>query len=500
MKNTPFFLAGVSASLVCSVATVSGQTVVQSGAINVTANNQIIQNKYIKVTSGHGINVNGFSGVIIRNCLIEYNQGSNGINFNNSPDISITGCELRCANAPATGPLTSVQSNCIQGANSPRPVIQQVKMTNGSSGIYLLSSDNAYLKNIEGYNFRGPFPRGQLIQFDRCTGGTMEYFSAINDLNVSWVEDNINCFKSHGQIFRYGFLDGNNAPQGVGILWEDQNKADSTLGATDGFGGLIEDVDMVRMGNGATSGADGCRDIVCRRVRVKDNFNQSFQGRGVPSSNALVFSGYGESPAEYGINLKLEQCTTFNLANPTNVFWPAPSFTTVQITNADFTPRTAIKNAFKWSLALPGTPAALVDGGNYRINNVNGSRYLHNTSVNPWNQVQTAPLDTTSIAQRWTLSKVAGSTANYRIKSLLGTDSQLAAVNTVGGNVQTATFNPDWTSIQWTLTPVSGTRYRLASVWTGTYLTGKNLDWAPATNNTLIQNSTTMQWNVVPSN
>ena len=49
---------------------------------------------------------------------------------------------------------------------------------------------------------RGPFPRGQCVQFDKCNSSVLEDFSCENDLNRSWTEDNVNVFESDNVTLR----------------------------------------------------------------------------------------------------------------------------------------------------------------------------------------------------------------------------------------------------------------------------------------------------------
>ena len=107
--------------------------------------------------------------------------------------------------------------------------------------------------------------------------------------------------------------------------------------------GLVEDVDAIHMGNGCFSNYAGADGNTFRRVRCRENICTSQDGRGAPSSNALMFCG---KPAGVA-NTRLEQAKYFASCNG-NVSWPAQSFSPFELVKDDFTLRPAIKNAFCW--------------------------------------------------------------------------------------------------------------------------------------------------------
>lgn len=105
--------------------------------------------------------------------------------------------------------------------------------------------------------------------------------------------------------------------------------------------GLIEDVDTVAQGNGSFGAYPGV-DITFRRTRARDNICTD-QGRGPPSSNAIVWAG---SPGSSG--LRIDESVYFNLCNPDEIVWDADSFEVIQINEDDFSPRPAITLDFPW--------------------------------------------------------------------------------------------------------------------------------------------------------
>lgn len=304
-------------------------TLTPSGPVTAQADGQVIELLAIVTTSGPGIEVNGFKGVTIRNVSIQHGDGP-GIDFSNADDLVIDNVSVEHTGAPASGPNSSSDLNDINGYASARVQIKNARLTRGSSGVYLVNSPTSHLSFIEGHDFRGPFPRGQLVQWDKSNDGILEDFSVVNTSD-SWTEDNVNVYKSTGLQIRRGLVDGNNSPSGVGVIFDGDTST-----------GVVEDVDAVHMGNGCFSNYAGADGNVFRRTRCRDNICTD-QGRGLPSSNALMWSG---NPALSAV--RIEQSTYFAACNPGNIVWPASSFAIADVTKADFTPRSPLALSFCW--------------------------------------------------------------------------------------------------------------------------------------------------------
>jgi hypothetical protein len=290
---------------------------------------QVIENLRITSTSGPAIVVEGHSGVVIRNVQIRH-AGGPGIAFNDAANLRIEDVDILHTGAPTSGANPSADLNNIDGYGTTGLVVTRVRLTRGSSGIYLIECPGARLSFVEGHDFRGPFPRGQVVQFNHSDGSFLEDFSAENPPG-SWTEDNVSVWRSSNVTIRRGLVDGNNSPSGAGIMYElDDGVA---------HGGLTEDVDAVRQGNGCFSAYPG-RDVTFSRVRARDNICGD-QGRGAPLSNALVFGGEPSST-----NLRILDSRTHALCNPGNLVWDADTFTTVQISDENFTPRAPLRLDF----------------------------------------------------------------------------------------------------------------------------------------------------------
>jgi chitodextrinase len=309
-----------------------GCSLTNSGPVNVTQNGQIVQNLFITASGQPAIRVNGFSDVIIRNVRINH-TGAEGIVFTNAPRLRIENVSVLHTGAPSSGPNTSTERNNISGTFSADVVMRNVRLEKGSSGVYLIECPRANLSLIEGHDFRGPFPRGQLVQFDKSHNSLLEDFSCENPVG-SWPEDNISSYRSDNVTIRRGLIDGNNSPSGIGVMFEqDQGQ---------GNGGLAEDVDAIRQGNGCFSGYPA-RNVTFNRTRCIANICTD-QGRGPPLSNALAWAGEPSST-----NLKVLNSTHSQLCNPGNVIWDENVFTTIELSSAsNVTPRAPQRLNFCW--------------------------------------------------------------------------------------------------------------------------------------------------------
>jgi hypothetical protein len=346
--------------------------------ITSTSSTILIENKDINVsglamlsdsTYPVAITVSNKSNVIIRNCRIRYRSKGAGIRFSNAPNITIENCEISMTNAPASGPLVKytnvsvaelnryANSLCIDGFSSFNPTIRKVKMINGSAGIYLALCDQAIIHEADGYNFKGVQidsinccsinQRGQFIQFDKCKGGIISDFYCLNgtvsntnlapsatNFTTYFSEDNINFYKSSGQSVINGTIIGNNSESGDGIIWEQQ--APSTENGQpvfNGYGGIIDNVDFIRMGNGSV-GVISSKNVTISNVYVRETHCTSVGGRPNPSSGGLPFWG-GSGVPDQSSNLYLIDARILNTVAFPNCY--APQGTPYQPNSGVFT-------------------------------------------------------------------------------------------------------------------------------------------------------------------
>ena len=233
-------------------------TLVSSGPVVAKYDGQIIEDLRIIAKDVPAIRVEGHRGVTIRNVEIEH-TGAPGIWFTHADDLSIENAEIIHAGAPASGSNANPELVNIIGEASERVRVDHVTLRRGSAGIYLLQCPSSRLRNIDGHDIRGPLPRGQLVQWDKSDDGALEDFSVVNT-GTSWSEDNVNAYRSRNMTIRRGFIDGNNSPTGVAVVFD-----------SDGSSGLVEDVDAIHMGNGCYSNVDGAGGTIFRRTRCRDN-------------------------------------------------------------------------------------------------------------------------------------------------------------------------------------------------------------------------------------
>ena len=250
-----------------------------------------------------------------------------------------------CSLAPGPGSFLRECDN-IHGIGSSGAVIDRVRVQGGSTGIELHGCHKARLRSISARNMRGPYPRGQCVQFSQCDASSLSDFYCRNEANRSWPEDSISVWRSAHVSVRDGLVDGNNAPNGVGIMFENDR-----AGAT---GGVVADVDAVRMGGGCFSGYPA-RELRMERVRCGWNHCTGSGGREKPNSggqmwaagrarNGLGSSGIIVDDAQYW--------SPCDAARP--VTWQAPGMTgsssayaRIQIRKARFTPRTPVAKGMR---------------------------------------------------------------------------------------------------------------------------------------------------------
>lgn len=303
---------------------VNSPALVPSGPVVSTANGQVIEGLDITAPDGtHGVTVN-HAGVTVRRNRISHRH-ADGIRASGSGVIIQD--VIATYRTPAAGFDTSPGSNItVSGGGS--PLIERVRLTGGAAGIYCLNSPGARLRFIQGLDIRGPGPRGQLVQFDKCAGGVLEDFSCVNSDATSWPEDMVSVYQSPNAIVRRGLVDGNNSQTGVGIMFEGSD------------GGLCEEVDAVRQLNGSFF-SSASANVLFRNCRSRNQRNSDV-GRGLPSSNSLTFGSIGGST-----NTIYDNCAYFAQANPSNIGLGF-NYATSSIRSQDFPSRTALNMLWAW--------------------------------------------------------------------------------------------------------------------------------------------------------
>lgn len=285
----------------------------QSGPITVTEDSTVIERLHIRSTVvGETALTVLAKNVTIRDLRIEHHFTGRGIYFIHADGILISGVEV-VATGKALGPnncsLPNNDCDNILGQQSNNVHLTGLRVEGGSTGIELAFCTEALVEGIFAKNNRGPFPRGQCVQFTHSDNSILQDFECSND-NTSWTEDNVNIWRSSNVTVRRGVVDGNNSPTGVGIMFEmsDQN---TSLG-------LIEDVDALHQGDGCFSGYSA-RKMVMRRTRCAYNHCDGWSGRGKPTSNSLMWAA-GDEDGIQSVGILVEDSQYMHACRD-NIYW-----------------------------------------------------------------------------------------------------------------------------------------------------------------------------------
>lgn len=259
----------------------------RTGPVASTHDGQVIEGLDIIAEVGNALTVT-HANVTVKDCRIKHKEGHGIHCTGHSPRIQ--NVEVINVGSP-TGQVSENSENRrninLDGAGG--AVIDTVTLREGSSGIYLHLSPNATIRNVKGFNFKGPMPRGQFVQFDKSPNGYLEKFYAYNDPANSWVEDIVSVAASTGVTIKDGLLIGCNSPTGWGFMFE--------MNST---GGRVSDVDCKWMGCGSFCSYSS--DVIFTNCRAFMNVGTD-QGRGMPSSGALNFGAV--APGVGFVNCKI---------------------------------------------------------------------------------------------------------------------------------------------------------------------------------------------------
>jgi hypothetical protein len=310
-------------------------TLKHSGPITSQFDGQIIENFDIVSNSGHAISV-AHNRVTIRNCRIRH-AGGHGVHADGSTGLVLESLEIDHAAAPPRGAGPDESRNNIHLVRCPGAVLSRIKASRGASNIRIEESAGSHVSFVELYDARGPFPRGQNVQFSESPSSVLEDFSGENG-PTSWTEDNISVFRSDKCVIRRGLALYNNSPTGFGVMLEGS------------FACVVEDVDAVQQGNGAFAavpsddvGSGGCR---FHRCRTRDTYNSMRDIRDAPTSNSLsIYTLRSEKAEKHTVT----ECSYHNLANPNNLIWDLNAVKTGwSFTARKFVPRSPIRLRFGW--------------------------------------------------------------------------------------------------------------------------------------------------------
>lgn len=314
-----------------------------SASVTVTANNQIVEGLFIQA-SGTAIDLAGYDGVTVRNCLILYNCAGGSTAYGatgaSSDNVTIEDCQFINMGIPARGAATSAQQNCINLTTCAGVTITRVTVQSGSSGIYLLQCSNTALSYIEGHDMRGPMPRGQLVQWNTCTGtNTLTNWSYESIPGTSWDEDNLNVFATDGVVISNGVIPfGSDSTNGSCIMVEQ----DPTQNVS------IDNVELGYYWNTGIGIVEPYRSISYTNIRLRGYQRYSERNPTKPISGAnspLAVSCYSATSPYVGMVVDIE----YHRANMTNFVYQSANIATYTPVALDWTSTlSVIRNAFSW--------------------------------------------------------------------------------------------------------------------------------------------------------
>ncbi len=303
-----------------------------SGPVSVTANGQVIEGLDI-TAPGTAISVGGFDGVTIRNCRISHNTGNqavgHGIAATTADRLTIEDCEIINAGAPAKRAASSSSQININLDGASNVIIRRVTASRGSSGVYLHRCNGVSISDLEGYDFRGPMPRGQLVQFNQCFGPlSLDRFFYDGVQGQGFEEDILNCYASPGVKISNGVIAfAGDGTHGVGIMIEN--------GSHDC---AINNVEISKYWNGAFSSWNS-NNTIYTNMKVRDVLATGT--RGAASSNRLMAAFAG---ATTGCTAQAKHWN----CNKANLLWEANKVSETFVEENWTPPVPRVRNAFSW--------------------------------------------------------------------------------------------------------------------------------------------------------
>lgn len=300
-----------------------------SGEIFITADNQVVQNVSITSLNGDGIRCYNYSGIKIHNVTISY-SGGQGISLQGCDGATISNVNIIHVGAPSSGPNDSTMRNCISVIQSNNLVASNILATDCSSGAYVQQSNATSISFIKCVNMRGPFPRGQCVQFNQSSNFSLSDFYSYNDISIAWTTDNINVYNSPGGTIQRGVIDGNNSVNGSGVVVEGSSNVS------------VSDVDVYHWCNCAF-GTNNGTNVSFTRIHAGESYKPCTQG-GPASGTGVVFISYNFNPSPPTEGTIFSQAQYFNIASDNQILYDEnPSTVAVKdITESEFTKLTPI--------------------------------------------------------------------------------------------------------------------------------------------------------------
>lgn len=268
-------------------------TLPRSGPITVHKHNAVVENLHVHsdVPGQPAIRCKGARSVTLRRLRVEHHAAGIGILFEDCDDLSIE--EVTVAAVPTDdmpGALAVPTQGCtvqfgdcdnIRGVRSKSARLNRVHVSGGATGIELTKCFGARLTRIVSLDVRGPFPRGQCVQFSQSPNSSLDDFLCRNGASTSWTEDSVSVWRSAHSTVSRGLVDGNNSPSGVAVMFENSDGAE---------GGAIRDVDAIHQGDGCFSGYPA-KKLAMDNTRCGWTHCGGWGGRPKPLSTAMWAAG-----------------------------------------------------------------------------------------------------------------------------------------------------------------------------------------------------------------
>jgi nitrous oxidase accessory protein NosD len=281
---------------------VTTQPIVINGQSNVTISGVRISNP-----NGHCITIQGGSqNITIQNSELGPCKGA-GVSVSAATDVTIANTYIH-----------DTTDNGVTVYNVNRITITDNRVERIMSGVYALQSNGVNIQFNNFLNVKGPFPRGQFVQFDKVSGvgNRVKCNVGQNVLGQSYPEDAINMYQSNGtsadpiQIIGNKIQGGGPSASGGGIMMGDDGGSYITV--TDNIL-----VDPGQYGMSVASGHD---------MMVSGNTvyarQQSFTNVGMS-----VWNQY--APSCYGVTVQNNSIKWTNSSGVSNGGWNAGNCGTV---------------------------------------------------------------------------------------------------------------------------------------------------------------------------
>lgn len=170
MKSNLRFLVYVASVLIvamlgCQSSGSKGELTSSRPLVLKGQHDKVIEGLDIKGDTSDCVFIDSSTNIILKNCRFTISK-KNGVTIAHSRNITVINCYM-----------------------------QEV-----SSGVYAVQSSGVNVSNNRIKNVKGPFPRGQLVQFDEVTGAgnVISNNRGLNEPGKSDPQDAINVYKSHG--------------------------------------------------------------------------------------------------------------------------------------------------------------------------------------------------------------------------------------------------------------------------------------------------------------